>query len=117
MAEPTEDDKRRPLAGRIREQLAEGVTGAAFAFFAATLFILAAQSLFYLKEGVWPKWVLFYFVNSVLPSPFLDWLVFPQAWHGLHKIVAWVFFGSPLALDTLVLALILLWGATKIDDG
>jgi hypothetical protein len=97
---------KRSLEDRIKGKLAEGVTVAGFFLLPVTFLILAAQFIFYLKDGVWPKWVLLFLISSALPIPFLDWLIFPQDWHGLHKIVAWILMEAPLWADALALAFI-----------
>lgn len=107
---------RRPLADLIRVKLGEGVMGAGFLFFSATLLILGVQVFFYLKSGAWPKWVLFELINSALPIPFIEWLAYPQDWHGLHKIVAWILLEGPLVLDIMALSFICIFGGGKIAE-
>jgi hypothetical protein len=114
MSEST--DSKRQLAEMIKEKLFEGVFLTVLGLFFAPFLILAAQLLFYLKDGVWPNWVLFDVIYSALPAPFIQWLTSPQDWYGLHKIVAWILLESPIALDMLGLSLICTWSAIKFSQ-
>lgn len=112
MTESTTD--KRSLEDRIKDSLVEGLMMAGLFLFPVVFLILAAQSIFYLKDGVWLKWVLFLLISSVLPLPFLQWLSSPQDWIGLHKIVAWILLENPLWADALALAFIcILTGGRK----
>lgn len=110
---PESTDDRHPIAELIREKLFEGVFLAALGLYSAPFLIIAAQLLFYLKDGVWPNWVLFDVIYPALPAPFIQWLTSPQDWYGLHKIVAWILLESPIALDMLGLSFICIVGAVK----
>ena len=73
------------------------------------LLVLAALTLVvqvyqYFKTGVWPHWVLFGVLMKDLPGPFVQWIVSPTDWLGLHKIVWWIFLECPTWLIALVLA-------------
>lgn len=111
MSETT--DARRPIAERLIEKLAEGVFLTLLGLFFAPFIILAVQVIFYLKDGVWPNWVLFDVIYPALPSAFIQWLTAPQDWYGLSKVVAWILLESPIALDILGLSFICIVGASK----
>lgn len=114
MSESTHD--RRPIAERLIEKFAEGVIVALLGLFFAPFLILAAQLFFYLKEGVWPDWVLFDIIYPALPAPFIQWLTAPHDWYGLHKIVGWILMESPIALDILGLSFICILSAVKFSE-
>jgi hypothetical protein len=112
MAESSHD--RRPIAELLLEKLTEGVFLTLLGLFFAPFLILAAQFILYLKDGVWPNWVLFDVIYPALPAPFIQWLTSPQNWYGLHKIVAWLLLESPIALDMLGLSFICAVGLKEI---
>lgn len=114
MVAPTNYSNRLPLADLIRHKLAEGVMLVGFFLLFVTVLFLAAQFFWYLKEGAWPNWVLFGFISSALPLPFLQWLTSPQDWHGLHTVIAWILLEAPLWVDTLAIALICVFSFDKI---
>lgn len=111
---PESTDDRRPIAELIKEKFTEGALLAIIGLFFAPFLILAAQFIFYLKDGTWPNWVLFDVVYSGLPAPFIQWLISPQDWYGLHKIIAWILLESPIALDAVMLLAICTAGVMKI---
>ena len=81
---------RLSLVKQIRVQCASGVLSAGLLLVIVSFLILAAQFIWYLKDGIWPYWVLAPFVLYVTPSPFQLWLTNPQDWHGLHTIVVFI---------------------------
>ena len=114
---PESTDDRRSITELIKEKLFEGAFLTVLGLFFAPFLILAAQLLFYLKDGVWPNWVLVDVIYSALPAAFIQWLTSPQDWYGLHKIVAWILLESPIALDMLGLSSICIIGAVKFILG
>ena len=113
---PESTDDRRPIAELIKEKIFEGVFLAVLGLYFAPFLILAAQILFYLKDGIWPNWVLFDAIYPALSAPFIQWLTSPQDWYGLHKIVAWILLESSIALDILGLSLICTRSALKFSQ-
>jgi hypothetical protein len=99
-----------------RKKCAEGILIAGFFLLPVSFLILVAQFIWYLKDGVWPYWVLAILVILGGPSPFLRWIEFPQDWHGLHTIVMWILFAVPLWVDVLALAGICMFVGTKMDE-
>jgi hypothetical protein len=79
------------------------IGGATLLFFLAAL-TLVIQVYQYLKTGAWPHWVLFGVLMKDLPGPFVQWIVSPTDWLGLHKIVWWILLECPTWLIALILA-------------
>lgn len=75
--------------GRLKNKFFSGIF-----FLAGVLLILATavlvgfQLFFYLYKGQWIPMSLGRFVEYA-PDQFYLWIVKPQAWIGLHKIIKW----------------------------
>lgn len=117
MAESTDG---HPVTELIKEKLAYGVFIVGLWLFGGTFLILSAQFILYLKRGAWPYWALASLGNSIdsyIPSPVHAWLLSPKDWHGLHQVIMFSLVYvllSPLALDTFILAFILVWAGIKM---
>ena len=96
----------RPIADRIRESLVAGTFITGLCLFAGAVVIVGFQALSYLKSGVWPKWVLMNLIDSVLPTPFIQWLSSPNDWYGLHKVISSILIEVPISVDAVGLAFI-----------
>jgi len=65
--------------------------------------LIGYQTLLWLFEGVWTEFPLllvfnFLFENTALHS----WLVHPESWYGLQKVVAWILENTPLSAALIV---------------
>ncbi len=102
---------KEPLADRIRNSLFNPVVHSIYGLLVICLLleaiILICQSYLYLKGGAWPHWVLFTAVEESLPASFRQWLLDPQDWFGLQKVVFYLFMEMPLALSVFLLAILL----------
>jgi hypothetical protein len=79
--------------------------GTVLLLFVAAL-TLVVQVYQYLKTDAWPHWVLFGVLILYLPGPFVQWIVSPTEWFGLHKIVWWIFLQCPAWIVALLLAVV-----------
>lgn len=55
--------------------------------FMGSFLLLGVQAVLFLKNGTWPLWTLAEVVIPVSPASFLHWVLSPQDWFGLHKVV------------------------------
>lgn len=62
------------------------------------------QVLKFLKTGEWPDWVLFTVLAEAFPDAFMNWVLHPKDWLGLHQIVVWIGLKCPIALIAFLLA-------------
>ena len=65
----------------------------AMLFFLAALVIVAGQVLLWLNRGKWPGLSILNVIVLVNPAS-ADWIIDPQSWIGLHKLLSEI----PLAL-------------------
>lgn len=103
---------KEPLADRIRNGLFSLVLHSIYGLLVICLLlesiILIGQSYLYLKGGTWPHWVLFTAVEESLPASFRQWLLDPQDWFGLQKVVFTIFMEIPIAFSVPLLTVVLI---------
>lgn len=104
----------------LPEKLAHGVFIVGLWLFGWSFLILAAQALLYLKKSAWPEWTLVDLLNLIDPNwhiQFGAWFQSSKDWYGLHKVILLLLstlFVSPLALDTFILAFLVVWGGLSM---
>jgi hypothetical protein len=91
---------------RVRPKLAQAILKSGAVLWCGTLVIVVAEFLLSLKDGAWPKWVLFSLIGPLLPLSFLEWLQSPQHRFGLHRILQWIVMESPIVFVIMVLAVV-----------
>jgi len=77
--------------------------------------ILLYKGFLWLKSDKWPSFPLI----KILPKEFLNtdfgqWLIYPDSWKGLNKIVAW-FFTTSIEWSLIVFTYCLLIGAMFLE--
>jgi len=110
---------RKALSGFLREakfffsratllDYVGGGLSAAFGFFATLVAVggfglLAYQVLLWLMEGVWTAFPVMRVFSALFENTALHhWVVQPESWFGLQKLVLWLLENTPLSLALIV---------------
>jgi hypothetical protein len=72
----------------VQKKISEILFGMGACMLCAPLFLVAWDSYIWLKRGIWPA----YTIETVLLEINPDWLLSPQNWLGLHKLVSAISF-------------------------
>lgn len=76
--------------------------------------ILLVQFIYWLKDGIWPKTTISSVCEFINESPCLnDWLIDPQSWLGLHKIISHIMFEAPITLVLFISGMGVMWIASN----
>ena len=79
-------------------------------------FILLYKGLLWLQSDKWPSFPLIKFLpKEFFNSDFGQWLIYPNSWKGLNKIVAW-FFTTSIEWALIVFAMCLSVGALLLES-
>nr|WP_312296111.1 hypothetical protein [Brevundimonas diminuta] len=92
---------------QLGDQILAWVAIALFVAFASPFFILAWQSLHWLKFGVWEPWSVWRGVG------YLGWSPPEMEWIGAKKVLWWLL-DLPLSLAIPLLAMALVFGAGSL---
>ena len=81
------------------------------------IYIFGHQIYLWFKNGSWEHVSLAVILPPFAETPFCKWLINPQDWLGLHRIVSWMFVNIPLALVIFLVAIpIVVWGQTIEEE-
>ncbi len=53
-------------------------------------FLLCGQIFYWLYSGVWKSYVLLDVTANIMPLSLVNWLIEPESWQGLHKIIFFI---------------------------
>lgn len=99
------------------------------------IYVFGCQVVAYLKDGFWTPapasdlilgassqqesgWLLGLALRGATPLTGLGrWLEQPQAWFGVHKLVAGALDALPIAMAMLLIATVLIMFADRLDNG
>ncbi|MBT5027583.1 MAG: hypothetical protein HOL15_10060 [Nitrospinaceae bacterium] len=71
--------------------------------FTLGLGLFSYQAILWLQDGVWTEFPLFAVFNFLFANTALhQWLIQPESWMGLQKLVTWVLQSTPLSLALIV---------------
>lgn len=97
--------------GRIKDKFFSGILYLlGIGILLAGLALAAYQVFLFLYQGAWSSYSLLRFID-IMPLQFQAWIVRPDQWLGLHKLVYWLL-DIPLAFLALVFGFLLI----KISD-
>ncbi len=53
-------------------------------------FLLCGQTFYWLYSGAWKSYVLLDVIVNIMPLSLVNWLIEPESWQGLHKIIIFI---------------------------
>ena len=96
--------------------VAIGIMCIASLFLATGMGLICYQIFLWVKNGVWSEFAIIEVFNFLFENTFAaQWLINPDSWFGLQKIMEWLLHNIPLSVALIVPSIIVLAGTMCVN--
>ena len=93
-----------------------GIMSLASLFLASGLGLVGYQIFLWIKNGVWSEFAIIEVFNFLFENTLAaQWLINPESWFGLQKMMEWLLQNIPLSLALIVPSVIVLAGMICVN--
>jgi len=93
-----------------------GIMSIASLFLASGMGLICYQVFLWIKNGVWTEFAIIEVFNFLFENTLAaQWLINPESWFGLQKIMEWLLQNIPLSVALIVPSIIVLAGMICVN--